>query len=691
MGQIHKEVLENHLTKFPDEEEIVRPFLNNFDITWGGRWHNFNTNLSLYFLKPASNIEEAYGFSREILLVYAPYKKLEPRTFQAAESFLVQRDFFGRIDNLNYFLISDYEKVDDWIKTYLSQNPESRTIVAFSSDNLRKSKGDAYYIRKVMNHYLYGRDLFNFRLPLENDLYFFGRKDLVASFFDSINKNENKGLFGLRKTGKTSVLYKIERQMKLNETGYFLYYDCKLPAIRKLRWNELFKKICEDISEKLKIKNEGKFDEISISNTFLNLMKSCKDKGKIVLVFDEIEYISPINPDDLHWRKDFIYFWQTFWAIQSRERNFSAIIVGVNPYPLEIDIIDDIQNPLFGIVSYEYIKGLSFEDMKLMIKTLGKIMGLRFDNSSLEYIYNRYGGHPLLTRIACSYINSQATKSSDEKPIDISHDKLKTIEENIDSELMFYCRHVVSELRDFYKREYDLLEMLSSGQKQEFLECATHLEDKKHLMSYGLLSFDNGIPIISIPVVGRYIGFEYMRREERKTIYKIVNLENRQSWLDNRKKSILSDMRLFEDTVEKKKLPLLFGPNSFPEADQFYQISVVSDKAHYGDFINTCYRCFVEPIENYGASISNKEYFWNDIKNAYPSLWESLYRIKIYRHAYDHRKLKEKPHEDFLKFINIDLEGQNPSDVKELNFVIQQCVLDGLLTGIQIESNIISS
>ena len=213
MGQIHPDVRENHLSSYPEEEEIIKPFLNGFDITWGGRWYNCNTDLSIYFLKPAANIEEAYGFSREILLVYAPYKKIELRTFQAAESFLTQKQFVGRIDNLNYFLISDYDGVEEWIKTYISQNPESRIIVPFYSNNLIKSRWDAYYIRKIINNFLYGRDLFDYRLPLEKDNYFFGRKDIVATFFDSINKNENKGLFGLRKTGKTSVLYKIERQI----------------------------------------------------------------------------------------------------------------------------------------------------------------------------------------------------------------------------------------------------------------------------------------------------------------------------------------------------------------------------------------------------------------------------------------------------------------------------------------------
>jgi hypothetical protein len=145
-----------------------------------------------------------------------------------------------------------------------------------------------------------------------------------------------------------------------------------------------------------------------------------------------------------------------------------------------------------------------------------------------------------------------------------------------------------------------------------------------------------------------------------------------------------------ESLIKKTGQSSLFGTNSFPEADQFCQMTVAFDKSSFGDFINICNRCFVESIENFGLASSKKDYFWNDIKSSYPSLWNSLYRIKLYRHNVVHRILKDKFFKDFMNFINIDLEGQNPSTVKDLPFVLQQCVLEGLLTGIQIESNRIS-
>jgi predicted AAA+ superfamily ATPase len=76
--------------------------------------------------------------------------------------------------------------------------------------------------------------LFDYQLPLDSDLFFFGRDQIVADHLDAIRRSQNRGLFGLRKTGKTSILYKLKRQMEREGLGAFLYYDCKMPSIRMM-------------------------------------------------------------------------------------------------------------------------------------------------------------------------------------------------------------------------------------------------------------------------------------------------------------------------------------------------------------------------------------------------------------------------------------------------------------------------
>ncbi|WP_044156384.1 hypothetical protein, partial [Escherichia coli] len=70
------------------------------------------------------------------------------------------------------------------------------------------------------------------------------------------------------------------------------------------------------------------------------LISNIEANDKICVIFDEIEYISPLAHIDKHWKDDFLPFWQTLWSIQSEHRKISFVVAGVNPYLCEIDLIN---------------------------------------------------------------------------------------------------------------------------------------------------------------------------------------------------------------------------------------------------------------------------------------------------------------------------------------------------------------
>jgi hypothetical protein len=112
---------------------------------------------------------------------------------------------------------------------------------------------------------------------------------------------------------------------------------------------------------------------------------------------------------------------------------------------------------------------------------------------------------------------------------------------------------------------------------------------------------------------------------------------------------------------------------------------VVETENQFKQFLDTCNKCFVESVENFGQSIDRNKYYWQDIRTTYPGLWYALQRIKIYRHESLHLMLTEQAAGELLAYLKQDLEGKQPSSVRDCYFILQQCVLDGLLTGIQIE------
>lgn len=688
MGIIVSNVKNMFLPSHPEQENILKPFLNGFDVTYADKVRINNTQLFVFMLKPEQYLSEAFGLDKEILLAYTPYETLQPRAIQAVNMLFESFPFKNRVDTLNCFLISPDSEVLNYAGITNFTDEQSRSIVPFVYSQLISNSSDSWYVRNTLRKNFYDVDLFGYTLPLRDETSFFGRQQIVARYIDAIKRCENRGIFGVRKSGKTSLLFKIDRIIRDQRLGYVFFYDCKSPSYRKMHWNELLGAICDNIAKRLNIKIRKEYDETNIIKSFRYVMKTASDMNKkIVIMFDEIEYISFKSPMDIHWHTEFVDFWQTIWSVQSLHRNLVFILSGVNPSVSETDTIDGIQNPLFGIVQAEYLQGLSPEDARTMIHTLGKRMGLNFNYEAITLLYNQYNGHPMLLRLACSYINRQF--ENENRPITITKETVAGIQEGIDIELAYYFKHVVSEIQQFYPEEYEMFEMLASGQTSDFVELSQITEYTKHLYNYGLVAKNsNGTPYVKMPVAGRYVAMELAKKENRTTLYKVVELDKRSSWVSQRAKSIIRDIRQLELAIRGASKDKLFGDNSFPEAEKFASITPVASGAEFQSFFNICNRCFVESIENYGKSIGKTKYFWNEIKNSYPNLFNVLHRIKIYRHSEDHLMLKQDVAKKYSEYWSTDTQGISNPD--EQRFVIQQKLLEEFLTAIQIEIDAIT-
>lgn len=683
MGIIKNEVRIAFLTAHPDHEKLLKPFLSGFDITYAEKKNINNTTLFVYLLSPEQYLSDAFGIDKEVLLAFSPYDTLQPRAIQAVNMIFDIFPFKNRIDTLNCFVISKDVNILNYSGVTNFTEEQSRCIVPFLYKDVCENGNDSWYIRNHLRKYFYDVDLFGYTLPLKDETSFFGRQEIVARYIDAIKRCENRGIFGLRKTGKTSLLFKIDRIVRQQHIGFVFFYDCKSPSYRKLHWNELLGEICDNIAKRLNIFVRKEYDEKNIIKSFRYVVHAAEQKGKkIVIMFDEIEYISFKSITDTHWHTEFIDFWQTIWSVQSIHRNLVFIISGVNPSSTEIDTINGIQNPLFGIVQSEYLQGLSEDDARSMIRTIGKRMGIKINYEAITLLYKQFNGHPMLLRLACSYINRQYGNQS--RPITITAKDVIRFQEDIDTELEYYFKHVVSEIQQFYPDEYEMFELLASGQTSDFVELSALSDFSRHLYSYGLVAKDTGnVPVIGMPVAGRYVAMELAKKENRTSLYRLVNQEKRADWVTQRVKSIIRDLRQLETAIQSAGTDKLFGANSFPEAEKFAEVKPVCSESDFESFFNICNKCFVESIENYGHSISKKDYFWNEIKAAYPALHKILHRIKVYRHSQDHAKLTPTVADKYLEFWNEDTNGF--SDAADQRYAIQQRLLDGFVAAIQIE------
>lgn len=681
---IKEEVRDGHLVRFPDELPLIQKFEPDFDITWASRVTRFNTELSIYFIKPKPHISQAFGFDQELLLGISDFPTLEARLLQSIDYTFQHVPAKGRVDQTVALVLSSAINTETWIENYTARNPQTRAYVGISKRDLQESN-DGWFLRNKLISQLFSRDLFDYTLPLDSDLFFFGRQAIVAEHIDAIRRSENRGLFGLRKTGKTTVLFKILRQC-IESNIPVKYYDCKLPPIWQLSGEALLDKISDDIEDSLGFKIKGWRNKPTAGDRFMTLIERLPDTSRVCLIFDEIEYITTSSKLAPHWKSDFIPLWQTIWSAQSQFRKFCFIVAGVNASISEIDKIDGIQNPMFGIMKPRYLTGFDKPELFSLLSVLGKRMGLHFSEEAVEMLHRRYGGHPLLSRMICSQINNGYKVSGKARPIsvgkdDVSHDLISREEE-----IQFYCGHITSELEEFYPDEYDMLEFLASDNIVDFNDLSDEVDLIRHLKSYGLVDFSKPYePTFKIPVIKGYIAAKWRRRTGIKSHRYIVPAHRRQEFVSGRTSSILREMRLAERRFSSWSLAAIYGGSGPAEAEIFASSKVCTSREEAVAFLNQANRSLIEPIDKMGRSLALDKYFFNAFKASYPSLWPALNRVRAYRNQLLHLELNSIAEAQYESYLGTDFDGETPAEIDDGWFQLQSAILNGIVIGLQAE------
>lgn len=507
---INPNVSLDHFT--PDEQRIVRALSREWYITHGGEEFALaSTSKYKYFLmKPADNYQEMFNFDREIVVVFSSYATFQPRTLDAFD-YAARRSQQLRVERVCGVLVSGDKDIESKLTSLLKKNPESQIVVPFSYDELLCSYDD-YFLRNRFKAHFFTRDLFAMEGPLKKDLYFFGRNDLVHELVSRHNSGENCALFGLRKTGKTSIVYGVRRALE-RAGGRCVVVDCQNTAVHQRRWNATLAYILAEARRQnsldASVVRDADFTEQNAAVLFeegiMQLVKECGAES-ILVIFDEIENISVDVSPSKHWAKelDFLYLWQTLRALYQKLDNvFSYLIVGTNPLCIERATFGGKDNPLFNQVPYQYVPGFDVPQTREMVRTLGRIMGLRFDEILYGRLTEDYGGHPFLIRHMCSAVHRLSDPTRPVQVDKLLYERAKTEFEN---NYVSYVEMILEVLRQYYPDEYRMLEYLARGDTTLFCDYAeNHPNYTTHLLGYGVLQKSAGGYSFRIEAVRKYL------------------------------------------------------------------------------------------------------------------------------------------------------------------------------------------
>lgn len=493
-----------------------------------------STEYAIHFFKPTSELRSMYCLNNEVLVVCCSdgMADFKSRTKDFIDYMLVTNsEFKNRLDKVTCILLDGNSNIVNVVKNDRVINPDSRLIVPFCYSEM-KDKFTAEFFNNRLREFLYEKDLFGIAVPLRDDSLFFGkdRTDIISELYGRYRHGEEGGLFGLRRIGKTSILYLLRK--RISETGGLsVYFDCS--SGHHYRWNEYLRYIVSTIVKEISVSNEdegdtnsctdiidlndSRYDEKNASQNFADDIQKIYDvvgKKRILLIFDEIENISYTTSPSEEWGRgnDSLFFWQAIRSlIQMRNEYISFIVAGVNPMCVELQTINGYDNPIFGMFSPIYVSLFEYEDIKKMIGNIGGRLGLQFEDEVFSKLMEDYGGHPFLIRQVCSKINNDLLAKKESRPALISRYSYTLKNDEYRQSMTNVIEQILGVIENFYPSEFELLKRLALDGRNAFKkEVALGEKGISHLVGYCLIEKADGEYFIRIKSIEDYLRSKFI-------------------------------------------------------------------------------------------------------------------------------------------------------------------------------------
>lgn len=435
-------------------------------------------------------IESAFGFTREVMFFYSPYRDLQIRTFRAAKTVLNEIDREVTPDTI--FLHAPdprlKEKLDDW----------SGGMLAIP---LSMSDGPLSFI-SLLRDYIFSRDLFYETTPVQGDR-FFGRRQLLQSFRDDVRKQRVAGLFGLRKSGKTSVLSELASNLRSPDRIVILRDLESLPSPPADPVPDLVRELVGDLLDELRTRSRRTLDLANLGDEpTLNQLKTAlqstlrrlaKDGIDLTLLLDEIEYLTPADRIDIA-EGELVSIAQLLGVLRSlvqENENFTFIVSGLTSAIIESGRLYGRPNPLFSWAKAYFLSPFERHEADNLAVSVGQKMGITIDDGALSALFEASGGHAFLYRHLASKV------VADELPLDVFHrrmtrpDVLRATQE-WRLQVAGNMREMIDHLKRYYPDEAYLLDVLMTEPESFRYIADAEPAALGHLIGLGLVIPEGG-------------------------------------------------------------------------------------------------------------------------------------------------------------------------------------------------------
>ena len=350
-----------------------------------------------------------FGLNREIQVLYTEYGHVEPRALSVIQA-RVRKDM--RVEPDVAILVSRDKSAMETARRRAGE----MAIVAVDLNEV--GEGDSPLLHTLIAQSVTTVDHFDVATPVRDPSGFYGRKAEIDSIASDLKRAVSVGVFGLRKAGKTSLLNAIATLRRDDERNATVRVDVSeiitaeqfrstvleglWTAVRGIPGNADYRPRLRALTRQ----GTRRTDIPDSGTIWIQDVRAMLEPVElpVVLIVDEIDQAFPprsnLDPDEA---KALFRSLVQLRSVLQEQDHLALLCAGVDPALFERPLLDGHDNLLYKLVRLVWLAPMSREEMAEMVRSLGKRMGVRVrGHQELDVLFANYGGHPLLTRKACS-------------------------------------------------------------------------------------------------------------------------------------------------------------------------------------------------------------------------------------------------------------------------------------------------
>ena len=426
--------------------------------------------------------------------------------------------------SLSFISVPSANEVRDQVMRILGDNQPA--VIPLDDTFLHNRNEPIQSIQELLANYLSRRDLYNSTQPVSGRR-FFGRERLLVALGSALDSGEFVGIFGLRKIGKTSLVYQLREERLRHDAVAYVDLQASLALSTKscdaLYWEverALYSRLgptSQHIANFLRLGMVEQFSSLPdggssapmIFNEDLRALLDAVVAGRagsirrVVVLLDELEQILPVaGQEGVTGYLDF--FGLLRGLLQTYQGALSCAVVAANAAISESGYWGGRENPMYALFRPFFVPSLPAGDCDKMIRILGKGMSVYWEPAATSAVFSATSGHPFLTRMLCSYIAQRQSK----RPLHVTR---RMVDEHVfpfirdQGNLMEQITELV---KTHFPEEERVLERIALDESTDGATDVT----LRHLLNYHLVVAEDGNYRIALNLLRRWLRRRAGRR-----------------------------------------------------------------------------------------------------------------------------------------------------------------------------------